>query len=60
MMNKIKFLIKKDDKYLCMINSEHTIRFEMNKKDAILFDNRRFAENIAYDYNAHIVEIDYE
>ena len=32
----------------------------MNKKDAILFDNRRFAENIAYDYNAHIVEIDYE
>lgn len=49
-----KFYIKKHDEYLCMKQDEKKLYFSKEPDNAIIFSNKRFAENIAYDYRANI------
>lgn len=52
-----KFYIKKHDEYMCMKQDERKLYFSKESDNAIVFSNKRFAENIAYDYRANIEKV---
>lgn len=52
-----KFYIKNHDEYLCMKQEGKKLYFSKETDNAIIFSNKRFAENIAYDYRANIEKV---
>ena len=50
------YVIVKDGQYLCYSTETHRIYFGSSKKDIMLFQNERQADNIAYDYRAKKTE----
>lgn len=52
-----QFYIKKKNKYLCIKRENKELFFSKKKNDAVMISNKRFAENIAYDYRANIEEV---
>lgn len=53
-MENNKFIVKKNNRYLGIDQYSQGVYFTDNKKNAIIFENRRFAENIAYDYRGKV------
>lgn len=59
-MDKQKdYVIVKDGQYLSYSTETHRIYFGSSKKDIMLFQNERQADNIAYDYRAKKAEYTY-
>lgn len=52
----MKFIIKKRDKYLSIVKAEEKTVFSDSIEATIKIENKRFAQNIAYDYRASVEE----